>query len=206
MKLKKPLTLRMTIRKLLFVVVIATFITACQNKPATPEAKPTTTIDTQSAPPCQLALYNLTLRVGDYWELRNAAGPAAVNKIVFQFVYTKNSSQPITLIAYSSRPPGKTYFSTNPPAFQHKFKYLSTDGPSGLAIRDSIILGDQQISVTTINDLLTAAGPTVNANSLLTFTPDYDLNGRNIRYFICVRNPVHCPAPGEPTQPSPPAN
>lgn len=170
----------------------------------------TTTIMNLKCPDCPPAtsdfvkitkLYNLELTKTDYEILKSAAGPGNSSDLVFQFLYDKTKTYRITMIAYAARPGHR--FQADPPNPAHPLtsKELTAVSEATLALPDKFALGDQQVPIGSITNLLNSVGNP--ADFILTFTPE--LNGINIRYKICVKG-FACPAPAAYTNPSPPAN
>jgi len=151
-------------------------------------------------------LYKLELSYSQYFQLKEAYGHGNSNMIVFQFVYTKNSTMPITLLGYTSKPGHMFHHGAMPT----KSVYLKPIEEVNFAFPDSAILGDQQVRFATIEAYIAGLAiqpdPTLPNETKFIFTPVLDADGRHIRYDICVINPTKCTNSGTPTQPSPPAD
>ncbi len=142
-------------------------------------------------------LYKLKLTYQQYLDLKNSAGGGNANMIVFQFVYNKSSSMPVTLVAYAARP-NHTFTPT-------VIRYLDAFEEVSFTLPPIAIFGDQQVRFATIQAFL--AGVVIDpVNTAFVFTPTMDADGVHVRYDICLINPIKCTDAGVPTQPSPPAD
>lgn len=202
---------------LLLFLASAAFM-ACNDKNKNPEPVTAPVVEEDHpCPPVNISeLYKLELLKADVDFLKASSTPSG--GLVFQFVYEKNQTNKMTMVAYATKP-GRDF---KPPTM----KYLQTIQATAINFPDTVSLGDQFAKFqggNGINQLISGSGHTADYYSL-TFTPmvfqtAYNPSPgvtayvKNIKYNICVKfkNAAgqfveNCGAAATDTHPSPPAN
>lgn len=201
------------IQRFILPFILLLILAACDPDKKTRDT--TTTDEPKYQPACP------PVNISEFWKLRlpitkyNTLAAQATNggALVFQFVYDKNATPRLTLVAYAAKP-GRDF----QPLTLEYLEPLSVSAIPSLGAKFS--LGDQKVLFTGpkgLNQLIAGipAGAVVES---LTFTPDkldtpYGATTvTNIRYKICVRYQIgsdyfeYCGANEVELQPSPPAN
>ncbi len=202
----------------LLLLITSISLSTCKEKEKKTEPVPSPVVgEDHPCPPVNISeLYKLELLKADYDALRANNPPP--NGLTFQFVYERNATNKITLVAYATKP-GRDF---QPPVLKH----LQTIQAVAINLPDTVSLGDQFakfLGPDGLNQLIAGSGHAADFYSL-TFTPvvyqtAYNPSPgvtayvQNIKFNICVkfRNAAgefveNCGAAPADTHPSPPAN